>query len=89
MADENKKRLSDLNVGEKGEVIRLECDGTMRRRLLDMGFAVGACVEKMGESPSSDPSAYLVRGAVIALRKKDGASIYLNAPMRGEDELWD
>ena len=89
MADKNEMRLSELAVGEKGEVVRLGCEGALRRRLLDMGFTAGACVEKIGESPSSDPSAYLVRGAAIALRKKDGEKIFLRVPDERGSALWD
>lgn len=89
MADKNEIRLCELAVGERGEVVRLECKGAMRRRLLDMGFSTGVCVEKIGDSPSFDPSAYLVRGAVIALRKKDSADIYLRAHDERGMEVWD
>ena len=88
MADKKEIRLSELAVEKKGEVMRLECDGALRRRLLDMGFIAGTWVEKVGESPSSDPSAYLVKGAVIALRKKDSARIYLRVPEERGKEIW-
>ncbi len=89
VADKNEIRLGELAVGEKGRVMRLECEGALRRRLLDMGFTAGTCVEKVGESPSSDPSAYLVKGAVIALRKKDSARIYLLNSGERWNEIWD
>jgi ferrous iron transport protein A len=47
----------------------------MRRRLLDIGLAENTVVECVGRSPSGDPAAYLIRGAVIAIRKCDGRLI--------------
>ena len=89
MSDKNEIKLWELSVGERGEVVRLECKGALRRRLLDMGFSAGTCVEKTGESPSFDPSAYLVKGAVLALRKKDCEGVYLRSLKKGGRGIWE
>ena len=47
----------------------------MRRRLLDIGLVENTEVECLGRSPAGDPSAFLIRGAVIALRSADCAQI--------------
>lgn len=49
----------------------------MRRRFLDIGLIEDTPVECIGRSPAGDPSAYLIRGAVIAIRAEDSASIKL------------
>ncbi len=72
-----KHSLWDLQSGETGIVERLECLGSLRRRLLDVGFVTGARVQCVGKSPHGDPKAFLVRGAVIALRSEDGKKILL------------
>ena len=69
MADE--LTLDRICVGCKAEVVRLRTHGSMRRRLLDIGLTEGAVAECVGRSPSGDPSAYLIRGAVIAIRAED------------------
>ncbi len=67
--------LCSLKIGEKGRVEGMELLGTVRRRLLDLGFVEGTVVECVGKSPMGDPMAFLVRGAVIALREKDCRAI--------------
>lgn len=67
--------LADLAPGERARVTALETQGTMRRRLLDMGLVERTEVACLGRSPGGDPAAYLIRGAVIALRRADCAGI--------------
>ena len=50
----------------------------MRRRLQDMGLIEGTKVECIGVSPLGDPAAYLIRGAVVALRKSDAEGIAID-----------
>ncbi len=60
--------LSALPLGKKCKVKKLISDGILRRRLLDLGLIDDTVVESLQKSPSGDPVAYLIRGAVIALR---------------------
>lgn len=69
------ERLSSLGVDECATVVALGNRGSMRRRLLDLGFVVGAPIVCVGHSPSGDPKAFLVSGAVIALREADSRLI--------------
>ncbi|MCQ2354750.1 MAG: ferrous iron transport protein A [Clostridia bacterium] len=69
------RKLCSLSVGERATVARLRHHGGMRRRLLDIGLSEGTEVRCVGKSPCGDPAAYLIRGAVIAIRKTDGALI--------------
>ena len=71
------KSLPDLCVGEWGTVRLLLCKGPIRRRLLDIGLIPGTAVLRYGKSPLGDPSAYLVRGKLIAIRDEDGEKILL------------
>ncbi len=73
-------RLNELRPGESAIVAGLETRGPMRRRLLDLGLVENTRVECLGRSPGGDPSAYLIRGAVIALRGRDCAGILVRAP---------
>ena len=66
-------RLCDIAPGQGACVCGLATQGTMRRRLLELGLVDGTMVECLGRSPWGDPSAFLIRGAVIALRKADCA----------------
>ena len=69
--------LSDMKVGETATVERLCVHGAMRRRLLDIGLCDGTRVSCVGHSPMGDPSAYLIRGAVIAIRSRDGKRVIM------------
>ncbi len=64
-------RLSDLAPGESRTVVGISprCQGIRRRRLLDLGLVPGTEVTAVMRSPTSDPTAYRIRGAVIALRR--------------------
>ncbi|MCU0787021.1 MAG: metal-dependent transcriptional regulator, partial [Verrucomicrobia bacterium] len=63
--------LSGLAEGQRGKVLGLSpaCRGPERRRLLDLGFVPGTEVLAEMKSPGGDPTAYRVRGTLIALRR--------------------
>jgi ferrous iron transport protein A len=71
-------KIMKLVQGEKGNLIRitsLNLEGVMRRRLLDLGFVVGATVEVIRKSPLGDPIAFRVSQTTIALRKEESSKI--------------
>jgi len=69
--------LSDLATGEQGKVVALSprFRGAERRRMLDLGILPGTLIQAEMTSPSGDPTAYRVRGALIALRKEQARLI--------------
>ena len=67
--------LNELPVGSRAKVAAITLSGGMRRRLIDMGLIEGTTVECVGKSPLGDPKAYLIRGAVIALRAGDASKV--------------
>ena len=69
------KVLSDLCPGDTACVRCLHLSGAIRQRLLDLGLIEGTSVQCLGRSPAGDPTAYLIRGAVIALRDSDSCEI--------------
>ena len=71
--------LTVLAPGERGRVISISpaSRGLERRRLMDLGLLPGTEVEADFQSPTGDPMAYHIRGAVIALRKEQAAHIYI------------
>lgn len=69
------RTLKDLREGEQGWVKGIATRGSMRRRLRDLGLVEQTRVECLFKSPSGDPAAYLIRGAVIALRAADAEEI--------------
>ena len=77
-------RLDELAVGKQGKILAVNGEGALRRHLLDMGLTPGARIECVGVSPGGDPRAFLVRGAVLALRREDCLSIILRTAEEGE-----
>jgi ferrous iron transport protein A len=76
------ERLISLNLlplGKKAKVKVLTSDGTIRRRMLDLGLISDTEVEALQKSPSGDPIAYHIRGAVIALRSEEASKILVEA----------
>ncbi|HNQ90772.1 MAG TPA: iron dependent repressor, metal binding and dimerization domain protein [Verrucomicrobiota bacterium] len=64
--------LSGLARGTQATVLGLSpaCRGAERRRLLDLGFVPGTIVAHEQVSPAGDPTAYRLRGTVVALRRE-------------------
>ena len=82
------KRLCDLMPREWATVKRLDTPQEMRRRFLDIGLIEGTRVLCVGKSPANDPSAYLIRGAVIAIRRRDAETVAIEPPAHGRP-IWD
>lgn len=71
--------LNELLPGQRAVVGALRSTGSMRRRLLDIGLVKNTEVECLGRSPGGDPSAFLIRGAVIAIRSEDCRDILIQS----------
>lgn len=71
--------LNFLPLGKKARVKLLTSDGIIRRRMLDLGLISNTEVEALQRSPSGDPVAYFIRGAVIALRSEEASQIFVES----------
>lgn len=71
------KTLDKLSYGERTVVKDIKNSGDMYRRFLDIGLIKGTVVECVSISPLGDPKAFLIRGAVIAIRNCDSRSIFV------------
>lgn len=71
--------LSSLKMGEKGTVLGISkaLRGQQRRRLMDLGVVPGTEIIAEMKGAFGDPTAYRIKGATIALRKKIADRIYL------------
>ena len=78
------RRLSALVAGQGAVIKEITGNESMRRRLIDLGFDAGATVLCLFCAPLNDPSAYLIKGSVIALRKEDAHGIILE-PSNGKE----
>ena len=77
--DTNVITLHSLKEGSRARVLSLLSEGSMRRRLQDIGLIEGTPVLCLQRSPSGDPIAYLIRGAVIALRSEDSSKVIVES----------
>lgn len=78
-AESDRVRLNLVPEGKTVRVRELLSTGSMRRRLLDMGLIEGTKISCLQKSPAGDPVAYLIRGAVIALRSEDSSQIVVDS----------
>ncbi|MCI8624188.1 MAG: ferrous iron transport protein A [Provencibacterium sp.] len=67
--------LNHLVLNQCARVQGLNFAGNERRRLLDLGFREGSIVRPVLASPSGNPMAYQVCGAIVALRACDSRRI--------------
>lgn len=67
--------LRDLHMGQTGIIRSVMAVGMARSRLLDLGFLFGTRVTAVRRAPFGDPTAYMVRGAVLALRAQDSSLV--------------
>lgn len=72
-------KLSELAVGKTAEVRSIDTEDSIRRRLQDMGLVSGTDIVCLYNSPLRDPKAFLIRGAVIALRSEDSGRITIHS----------
>ena len=74
-------RLVALDIGESARVAGISptCRGPERRRLLDLGLVPGTLVTAELRAPGGDPTAYRVRGAVLALRRAQAELIHIES----------
>lgn len=75
----NPLSLIDIPVGGSARVVNILTIGTNRRRLLDLGLVPGSRVEVIRRSPAGNPTAYLIKGTMIALRNEDARQILVDA----------
>lgn len=65
------KTLKDIKPGETVTVTKLDGDGAIKRRIMDMGITKGVSVFVRKVAPLGDPVEIRVRGYELSLRKGD------------------
>jgi len=73
----NKKTLDVLQIGESAIIHSLNSTKLERRRMLDFGLIPEATITALYTSPFNNPTAYLIKGTVIALRNEDARKIII------------
>ena len=76
-------QLSCIPKGATCVIKTITAHQGIRRRLQDMGLVPGTLVKCIYKSPFGDPTAYLIRGALVALRHEDSDSILVTLETGG------
>ena len=68
-------KLSELNTGEKGIIVKVQGRGAFRKRIVEMGFISGKVVEVLLNAPLQDPVKYRIMGYELSLRHSEADMI--------------
>lgn len=69
--------LYDAPIGSKVIIKKVLSKGSIRRRLLDIGLTPGTIVQSCFSNPGRNLIAYMIRGALIAIRDDDAKNILI------------
>ena len=67
--------LKEVKCGEKATVKKIQGEGPVRRRIMDMGITKGCEVFVRKVAPLGDPIEVQIRGYELSLRKSDAEMI--------------
>ena len=65
------KTLREVKSGETVTVVKLNGEGAVKRRIMDMGITKGCSVYIRKVAPLGDPVEVTVRGYELSVRKED------------------
>lgn len=68
-------KLSELNTGERGVIVKVSGHGGFRKRIIEMGFVKGKLVEVLLNAPLKDPVKYKIMGYEVSLRHSEANHI--------------
>ena len=63
--------LKDVPVGQTVRVVKIDGDGAVRRRIMDMGITIGTELYVRKVAPLGDPVELTVRGYELTVRRND------------------
>lgn len=69
------RTLKDVKCGETVKVSKLNGNGAIKRRIMDMGITKGVEIFVRKTAPLGDPVEVKVRGYELSLRKADAEMI--------------
>lgn len=72
------RTLRDVKIGETVVVVKLEGEGAVKRRIMDMGITKGVSIYVRKVAPLGDPIELTVRGYELSIRKADAQMILVD-----------
>ena len=73
------KSLREVPCGNQVKIVKIHGDGSVRRRIMDMGITKGCDVFVRKVAPLGDPIEITVRGYEMSIRKADAQMIEVKA----------
>jgi len=73
------KTLKNTAPGEMVTVLKLDGEGALKRRIMDMGITKGVSIFVKKVAPLGDPIEITVRGYELTLRKDDAEKILVES----------
>lgn len=68
-------KLSELNTGESGVIVKVSGHSGFRKRIIEMGFIKGKKVDVLLNAPLQDPVKYKIMGYEVSLRHSEADHI--------------
>jgi ferrous iron transport protein B len=78
-------RLSELQNGEEGVIVRIKGRGAFRKRITEMGFVRNKTVKVIRNAPLNDPIEYEVMGYKVMLRRNEASMVEIITPAEAEN----
>ncbi len=72
-------RLSEMSVGQRGRVVRVEGVGDVSLRLMEMGITPGVAIQLLGTAPLGDPLELELRGYRLSVRRSEAAWVLMES----------
>ena len=69
------RTLKEVKIGETVKVLKINGEGALKRRIMDMGITRGVEIYVRKVAPLGDPLEITVRGYELSIRKADAAMI--------------
>ena len=69
------RTLRNVNIGETVKVKKVQGEGVVKRRIMDMGITKGVEIFVRKVAPLGDPIEIKIRGYELSLRKVDAEMI--------------
>ncbi len=69
--------LSQLQPGQQATITRIDGNGALKRRCLEMGLVRGETILAERIAPLGDPRAFLIKGYRLALRREEADLIHV------------
>ena len=70
-----KKRLSELKIGQKAKILKIEGIRSIKKRIMEFGIIKGEIIQLIGIAPFGDPLSYRLNDFNISLRIKEADNV--------------